>query len=425
MNFVRLTAIAAFVITLSAQASIKYDPSSKRCPLTDGTNHYISVPILHDLSKIAKTSNIPNLQTHDDLQESFKGMDLSLYFESVNEIDENKELVIIIPGGPGESHFILHELTKSFSGKSDFFEKYNVIAMDHRGLGCSRPIFPGNEPEKFLTMKYAAADIEMIKQQISPNKKIHVWGHSYGSMLAQTYGLLFPESINKLFLVGAFSSYKDFNQAKRDYEGLVSKSSVGSEKYNSLIKKFPQYKNKFLNFTIGPMYSYEGRIKSIPNTFDQLSILLETGQFKEADKLLSTGPGAIMPWMMRSIMCLEIMDTTVQPGVFPMFETMINSCNEFVGQTDYFDYTKSLKNLKMDTFIWGGKFDHVTPAKAMKKMSRLIPNNFLYIDQHMGHGFNLKIDCLIQFMDNFFDGSSMEVIESLSTTSQCIDKPVI
>jgi pimeloyl-ACP methyl ester carboxylesterase len=413
------------MVAQNSYGSIKYDPTSKNCPKVDNQNHYINVPLQYNLKAIAKTSNIPNLRTHEDLLTQNKGMELSLYFESINTLDDSKELVIIIPGGPGESHFILHDLEKSFSGKSDFFEKYNVIAIDHRGLGCSRPIFPGNEPEKFLTMKYAAADIEMIKNKISPNKKIHIWGHSYGSMLAQTYALLFPNSINKLFLVGAFSSYKDFNQAKRDYENLVVTSTIGTKKYNAFTQSFPSYKRKFLDFTIGPMYSYAGRVKTIPTTFDNLILLLESGKLTDADKLLSTGPGAIMPWMMRSIMCLEIMDTTVQPGIFPMFETMIKSCNEFAGQTDYFNYTSLLKNIKVDTFIWGGKYDHVTPAKAMKKMAKRLPNNFLYIDEHIGHGFNFKTNCLIQFMDQFIEGTSKEVLNSISKSAECVDEPII
>ena len=425
MNIAIQSVLLFLIILQNSYGSVKYDPSAKSCPKVDSLNHYINVPLQHNLIKMAKTSNIPNLRTHEDLLIQNKGMELSLYFESINKLDESKELVILIPGGPGESHFILHDLEKSFSGKSDFFEKYNVISIDHRGLGCSRPIFPGSEPEKFLTMKYAAADIEMIKSRISPNKKIHIWGHSYGSMLAQTYALLFPTSINKLFLVGAFSSFEDFNQAKRDYENLVVTSTIGTEKYKDFTLRFPQYKRKFLDYTIGPMYSYVGRVKAIPTTFDGLILLLNSGKLKDADKLLSTGPGAIMPWMMRSIMCLEIMDTTVQPGVFPMFETMIKSCNEFAGQTDYFNYTSSLNQIKVDTFIWGGKYDHVTPAKAMTKMAKRIPNNFLYIDQHIGHGFNFKIDCLIQFMDNFIEGTSKEILNSISNSSACITEPII
>ena len=61
----------------------------------------------------------------------------------------------------------------------------------------------------------------------------------------------------------------------------------------------------------------------------------------------------------------------------------------------------------------------------MKKMASKIPNNFIYIDKHLGHDFSLKEDCLIGFMDSFFGSDSTLELEEISQSSLCQDLPVI
>jgi hypothetical protein len=77
----------------------------------------------------------------------------------------------------------------------------------------------------------------------------------------------------------------------------------------------------------------------------------------------------------------------------------------------------------MPTFIWGGIYDHVTPAKAMVKMSKYIPDNYLYIDQHIGHDFTRKVDCLTSFIDSFFDDASKKKLNEISISSDCSTEP--
>jgi pimeloyl-ACP methyl ester carboxylesterase len=416
--------ILLFFCKLStAVAAVKYDPTSKRCPRQDSKNRYITVPLIHDLQKIAQVENIPNLVLHENLMEQNEGMEISIYYELINEFDSSKELLILIPGGPGESHTFIHDFVKLFEGRSTIFEKFNVIAMDHRGLGCSRPIFPGDEPAESLKMRFAAADIELIRNELTPDRKINVWGYSYGSMLAQTYALLFPDSVDKLFLGGAFSASKDFTQARRDYENLVIDSSVGSDTYEHFINTYPEYRERFLDYTVEQMYSFEGRTNRIPNHLSELLQFLDNGDTELADLIYSNQHNEILPWMMRSISCLEIIDINIEPGIYPLFDSTFGVCREFSQIIDLFDYTESLVNLSMPTFIWGGIYDHVTPAKAMVKMSKYIPDNYLYIDQHIGHDFTRKVDCLTSFIDSFFDDASKNELNEISISSDCSTEP--
>lgn len=419
--------VLLFSISTLTNASIKYDSSAKKCPSASKNNNYITVPLLHDLTSIAQTQNIPDLKTFKEQYQKYEGLNLSIYFEILNDhFDKNKELIILIPGGPGEGHAAMHGFEKLIHQNSSLFDQFNFIVMDHRGLGCSRPEFPGHEPEQFLTMRFAAADIELIRQRLSPNQKINIWGFSYGSMLAQTYSLLFPQNVDKLFLGGAFSSASTFTRARENYESLVVKSSIDESKYLSFIEKFPEYKDRFLNYTIPEMYTFEGRVKNIPKKFNEVFELLNTGDKAIVDIILPKNKNEIMPWMMRSIMCIEIMQPLISStDAFPMFQSMVNSCKEFSYKTDFFNYTESLKVLPMDTFIWGGKYDHVTPIYGMQKMASNIPNNYFYIDQHIGHDFSRKTQCMIDFMKVFFTDQNQANLEDVAKSSNCTKEPLL
>jgi pimeloyl-ACP methyl ester carboxylesterase len=411
------------LISLNALATIKYDSSIKKCPKADATNRYISVALFHDLKASAQVKNIPNLNLHNDLREAYAGMELSIYYELASEFDANKELVILIPGGPGESHKILHDFKKSFAGISDFFEKYNVIAMDHRGLGCSKGFFPGNEPTQSLAMRYAATDIEMIRQELAPNKKIHVYGHSYGAFLGQTYALLYPDSTNKMFLNGAFSSYLDYKEAKKTFENLVRTSTPAMpSKYDYLVTNYPEYRKEILDFSADWFYMYETRVQTLPDTVDKLITLLDNGQNDEAQAMFLPNT-YVMPWMMRSILCLEIFSPELDDHMYPMFDTLVKSCSEFSNISEYFHYTDLLQNLEMDVFLWGGKYDHMTPVKGITKMSQHLANNYLYIDQHLGHFYDRKMTCFTNFMDAFFASESKESLDTITQSKACTQKP--
>jgi pimeloyl-ACP methyl ester carboxylesterase len=417
--------VILFVLPVNIIAGVKYEPTAKKCPKPDSKNRYIPVPLIHNLKEIAKIGNIPNLKLHDDLRKDSVGLEINVYYEFINDFDPSKELLILIPGGPGESHTFIHDFVNIFNGKSTIFEKFNVISMDHRGLGCSRPIFPGGEPAESLEMRFAAADIELIREELTPDKKINVWGYSYGSMLAQTYALLFPESIEKLFLGGAFSAASDFTKGKRAYEDLVVNSSVGHKLYNRFVSTYPEFRIRFLDYTVEEMYSYEGRVYRIPQKLAELLSYLDRGEVESANLLFTEAETLILPWMMRSISCLEIVDSKNELGVYPMFNSTFGTCTEFSLIADLFDYTESLVNLHMDTFIWGGKYDHVTPANAMLKMANKIPNSYIYIDQHIGHDYSTKIDCLGAFIDGFFEGVSQVELDIISKSTVCVNKPTI
>ena len=99
------------------------------------------MPLFHDLEKVAKVDSIPGLNLHSELQSEFKDFQIKIFYELINGFDPKKELLIWIPGGPGQTHADLHSLESIFQiFAPSFLQNFNIIVMDHRGVGCSKPL---------------------------------------------------------------------------------------------------------------------------------------------------------------------------------------------------------------------------------------------------------------------------------------------
>lgn len=401
-------------------------PGAKECPQADATNRYIRVPAFHDLKSIAHVQNIPGLNMHDSLRKLYDGKEINLYYELAREFDPKKKTVIFIPGGPGQDHSFIHGLGPLMNQFVPLYESFNVVTMDHRGVGCSRPLFPGQEPPQSLLMRQAASDIEMIRKELlGPEGKITVLGFSYGTMLSQTYALLYPQNIERLYLWEGFSSSKDFSKAQRKYESfVVSNVPILKAEYAEFKAKHPEWAKKFLIWATEPWYSYTGRVVTIPKVFQDLKTSVESGDLTQAEKLVATENWA-MEWMMRSISCIEIFNwRELYKDEFKIFGKNMGSCSEFEGMEEYFDYTEALKHVQAETFIYAGFFDHVTPYEAMLKIHAQIPHSYMYLDPHTGHGVD-KPECFSRLTYAFINGANNEALDDITYSDACKSLPKI
>ena len=408
------------------RSQISWHPGDKECPAADELNHYIRVPAFHDLKKVAQVQNIPNLRTFDDLQKDAVGFDMTVYYELAAPFDPSKKTILFIPGGPGQDHTFIHGIGPMINKYSTLLSDFNVIAMDHRGVGCSRQLFPGREPFQSLLMRQAAADIDLIRQQLlGPNGKISIWGGSYGTMLGQTYALLFPDKVDRLFLWEAFSAAKDFSKAQRKYETLVTSSvPVLKDSYAAFKAQNPEWALKFIKWTADPWYSYTGRTVTVPETFLKLQKALEQKDITTASTLVKREEW-VMDWMMRSISCTEIFNwRALYQDEIQLFGKNMQACAEFEGQEEYFDYTESLKNIQAKTFLHSGFYDHVTPMEAMLKMHENIPHSYMYLDPHTGHGVD-KPECFSRLTYAFFNGASEDALDDITNSDACLKLPQI
>ncbi|MGE9745652.1 alpha/beta fold hydrolase [Bdellovibrio bacteriovorus] len=107
--------------------------------------------------------------------------------------DPSKETMIYFTGGPGQtSHWGLFRNPVP----------YNVLIMEHRGVGCSRP----DTRSMFLDPSYyssenVARDAEVVRQHLMINQWT-VYGISYGTVPATMYASLFPQNTRAAILEG-------------------------------------------------------------------------------------------------------------------------------------------------------------------------------------------------------------------------------
>ena len=114
----------------------------------------------------------------------------TLYFEECG--NPNGRPVVFLHGGPGGG--IQPSYRQYFNP-----EKWRIILLDQRGCGQSAPFAELREN----TTWDLVADIETLRQHLNIEKWA-VFGGSWGSTLALTYGITHPESCTAFFLRGIF-----------------------------------------------------------------------------------------------------------------------------------------------------------------------------------------------------------------------------
>jgi len=99
-------------------------------------------------------------------------------------------VMIAINGGPGQSSHYMKSL-EQLAGS-----ELTVVTFDQRGIGRSTASAKGYDLLKYV------ADIEAIRKHLGV-KKIHLFGHSFGGILAQRYASVHPKRVQSLILMGS------------------------------------------------------------------------------------------------------------------------------------------------------------------------------------------------------------------------------
>lgn len=425
--------LTTFFLTIACssetpKSELKYDPSTAvECPKESATDHYLEVPLFYDLAATgAKVDHISGLSPNPhsallDKEPLYRQQKVKLYYETAKPFDPSKEILFFQAGGPGADHDILHRFNTLAPELAD---QFNLVSMDHRGVGCSKTLSPGNFPDQSMLMRYAAADIEMIRISLGgKDTPINFFGVSYGTMLAQTYALLYPDHLKRLILQSAFSESDHFSIAQAKFENLALSTIPGQlDRFHAIKAKYPELAKRFILWSVKPMYTYAGRTSTVPKKFDEFEAAIQAGSLKKAEDL--TPPDRwVMPPMTRSIACIEIFSTKVlYQDEFQMFPFNFDTCKEFEGQYEYFNYTKNLKSVSARTMILGGLFDLVTPIEAMQEMSRYIPNNFFYMDMHLSHAPEKK-ECFTSLLTSFLGDQNDRELKKIALTPKCTQPP--
>lgn len=391
---------------------------AQNCPTVPTETHrFIEVDLYPDLQAMgAQVKNIPNLDTHAEERRTYTNHKLSIYYRLWKPFDPNKETVVFILGGPGQYNDFMDVWVPRYAPR---IEKYNVVMMDHRTIGCSHKLFQGHIPPTSYKMRFAAADLEMIRRELQGNKPWHVDGGSYGSELALTYALLFPDSVDKLMIWGVYSSHLDVRLARRTFiSRLLSLFPALNMQLRELDSYDPKLVVYFLRYSFNMMYSATDRVK-IPATMEQVLDHLRKGEPEKARKLLPNERVYQAPHMSEAILCLEIEPFPNLPGEF-YFYSPLESCASFRGYFDYFDYTESLSLIKNRTFFWQGSLDPLYHPDAALLIADKLKNDFSFLVPGQGHGISNLRDCYNDLYFSFLDGAENKTLSAISEKDYCL-----
>ena len=198
-----------------------------------------------------------------------------MYYEEYG----NGPALYILSGGPGEAPD--HPYRQIVDSLKSF---YTCILIHQRGSGKSRNI-PINE--ETISIEKFTEDIDILRK-VRDDKKITLFGMSWGGLLAMNYTALHPQSVSNLILVcSAPPSYKVWNvlndnqYARRSIVELDSMAmlqmvfSTKSDKeldslkmVNPLCKEVVAYK-EFIALHVRAMYYDKSKIskKNLDNLF--------------------------------------------------------------------------------------------------------------------------------------------------------------
>lgn len=134
--------------------------------------------------------------------------DVTLYVRVVGN-PESGNVLIAIHGGPGMSSGYMASL-EQLAG-----DKFAVVTYDQRGTG--RSTSPSDDSADYSLLKYIE-DLEAVRQAVGADQ-VHLFGHSWGGVLALRYATIYPQRVRSIVLMG---SGPPSMQAWRDAEAYMA-----------------------------------------------------------------------------------------------------------------------------------------------------------------------------------------------------------
>lgn len=119
---------------------------------------------------------------------------ISVYYYLSAPLDLNKPTMIFFQGGPGGASHMVSQF--------DDLTDWNVVHLDYRGIGFSYPeTLEILKTTRYFTSEFVARDAREVLTHLGV-KKVSVYGHSYGTVVATIFASLFPEITKAVVLEG-------------------------------------------------------------------------------------------------------------------------------------------------------------------------------------------------------------------------------
>ena len=134
----------------------------------------------------------------EDREEGFVNVNgLKLYYARYGK--GNKYKLLTLHGGPGGTHHYLLPLAELAS------RGFDVVFYDQ--FGCGRSDDPRKESD--YSLEYAVEEVEGVRNALFGNEKVHLFGSSWGGMLALAYSLKYQDHLKSVTTSSGLSSIKE------------------------------------------------------------------------------------------------------------------------------------------------------------------------------------------------------------------------
>lgn len=169
--------------------------------------------------------------------------------EAERVAQSQKPYVVYLEGGPGFGNREPqdHPITRCFLNKG-----YQVLLLDHRGVGLSTPVsagmlasLPGGIDAqvnylKLMRQDNTVRDCEAVRKCLSEGWPAHktkwsIFGQSYGGFVSLSYLSFHPEGLSEVFLTGGLAPVG--KNADQVYQAVFPRVIRRNEEY---YKKFPE-----------------------------------------------------------------------------------------------------------------------------------------------------------------------------------------
>ncbi len=276
--------------------------------------HGVSLSDLNNPEPVIETGE---LMTGDNTnrEEGFVNVNgLNLYYVRFGK--GNKYKLLTLHGGPGGTHSYLLPLADLAS------RGFDVVFYDQ--FGCGKSDYPKSESD--YTLEYAIEEVEGVRKSFFGNDKVHLFGSSWGGMLALAYSIKYQDHLKSVTSSSGLSSVKDtVSEMKR----LIS---MLPEEHRSAIEKHEADKD----------YS--------------------NPEYQEASMYFMKKH--VLRWDEWPKEVTDMLELTEQRGTY----LKMNGPSEFtiVGTIKDVDFTDRLHDIKIPAMITFGKYDEVTPAIGEK-----------------------------------------------------------
>lgn len=298
--------------------------------------------------------------------------------------------VVVIPGGPGLGSIRVYASFRRAAPDLD------LVMVEHRGVGHSRKDLTGVDlPTTAMTVTAAVDDIAAVLDAEHIERAVIV-GSSYGSYLAQGFGVRHPERVHSMVLDSAMLSADDYHEVRAHarsllWEGESAETAGAAARIRTLVQDrgvdpLPLGASSSVLFELGGAERLESYLEHRTRS--------RTGL---VDRILKVLGGAELTRPIRYVMEFDLvghlatreLHFTPEPDglIFdPAYETadLVGRFPPF--EAEPFDLPAALPHFDWPLVVLSGERDLQTPPSLGRRAAELAPQGRFMSLPGVGHG---------------------------------------